>query len=137
MASCCAAYPPDDWGGLLAMQGHQARVGNYIDGRCPAAWFCYDEIVLDRQRRPWGSELREIVEAVIIAPEASSAAMAYAEAVHRASIALLALDEAQLPLLSYDFRNAREPFQPLRRCDACSTSVQLQTLGSSSACSRD
>ena len=70
----------------------------------------YNEIVMDKYHLPWEPDLASLIEAVFIAPSASSASLAYARAVQRALAGLL--PAAPPPLLIYDASAASNPFVP-------------------------
>ena len=117
MPNCCFAHPPDDWAGLLAFQDAFAPIGpcdrttqNCDDSTLETGWL-FDEIVLDRARHPWDADLAEMIEAVIIAPAASSAAHEFARAVRAALLHEMGYaDESRLPLLYYDVTHSQNPF---------------------------
>lgn len=121
--TCCLAWAPDMWTELLEMQDqwhrpwgscwHREGVDcNDVTTAGDSIWL-YNEIVVDRARHPWGSELHEIIEAVAIAPRASDKSKAFAKAVHTALLRLMignGVNNLTLPLLYYDAAETRKPF---------------------------
>ena len=77
--------------------------------------FLYNEILLDRRPfKAWEPELSELIEAVFTVPSASVAAQNFARAAHLALTDKLGAHGLAVPLLSYNFSAASNPFTLVR-----------------------
>jgi hypothetical protein len=68
------------------------------------------QVVLDKWRQPWDPDIREMVDAVYIAPGASTAAKVFTHLVHQALLARLNATVDELPFLTYDHRAEENAF---------------------------
>ena len=129
--SCCSVFDPSELRAAMEMQDLQMPRGpcsprELCDGNRSASGthntntsqlrFMYNEVVLDRRvdsDAAWNTtELPKLVEAVFFTPYASAKSVDYAKAVHRALTERLgAYQLGGLPLMTYDYLAAREPFQ--------------------------
>ena len=125
MRGCCAALPPDDWAGMLAMQSAHMDTGPCprLEKNCDSYDVIearrWNEVILDRQREPWDNELADMIEAVVIAPRAAPNVVEFGRAVHQALAGVMGVE---LPFLYYDTANTTSPFSwamPERYAPTC------------------
>lgn len=97
---CCLVWRPEHLYQMRHMQDQQSASGH-------AAMWGWNEVTLDRTS-PW--DLRSMIDAVVIAPQASHVALAHAKALHRELLRVTSLTEESLPFLKYDATKPTNPF---------------------------
>ena len=103
---CCVAFPPSHLSEMLFMQDEHMPWGSQSNANTASfnsAVRYFNEIVLDKSTRPWlDADLKRMVQAVFIAPTASTEAQEFGRSVHGALLAKLGLDSMELPFVFYD-----------------------------------